>query len=150
MLTMRNRRRRSLVCVEFKVCPTPLCRHLSSLVHCERNKGRRVGSYETVTKMRSAARSVRTFPPQKLFQQLRFTIWDGREVSVTIIALKNADEEKTKMPVPRSAWCILSSRAPPGSLRRIDCRAQPCKVHFSSQQCLMELIASSQFSHHFP
>lgn len=86
----------------------------------------------------------------KFFQQLGFTIWDRMEVTVGIITLENADDQKTKMLMPRSVWCILFPHAPPGSLRRIDCRAQPCKVHFSSQQCLMELIASSQFSHHFP
>lgn len=117
-LIIRNRRRCILVCMEFKVCPTPLCRHLSSFTSLEMGQRQAcwVFFYETAMKMC-------TFN-QDIFKILSvaqiFTIWDHIKLIVIMLKKENA------------ALCVVCpvSSYPTWSLCNIDCSRQPRKVHF--------------------
>lgn len=117
-LIIRNRRRHILVCMEFKVCPTPLCRHLSSFSSLE--MGQREACWFFMRQWRRCARSIGTF--SKFFQWLKFTIWDHIKLIIIMLKKENA------------ALCVVCpvSSYPTWSLCNIDCSRQPCKVHFFS------------------
>lgn len=117
-LIIRNRRRCILVCMEFKVCPTPLCRHLSSFTSLE--MGQREACWFFLWDSDEHVH-IQSGHFQNSFSGsnfLRFGItWNSSS--------HGFQKENTAL----CAVCPVSSY-PTWSLRNIDCSRQPCKVHF--------------------